>query len=190
MIDQVANHDFDAMAIATGIDCSKEMAVNYIRNGGINPWGGVEAMASKLIANELHLPVAHAPTETETMKNFSIVVDPRMSAEMVSTCFLHCVLKGLHKSPQINYDREGIGIEDIDCLISPINCVGRPHRFCMENNVPIIAVKENKTVLKDKMPKEFIIVENYIEAVGVMITIKEGINIDSVKRPLKHTKIS
>jgi len=189
LVNQIMPYDFDALAIATHIDCPDEVAKRYFKNGGVNPWGGVEAMASKLIANEISLPVAHAPIETESMKGFNVIVDPRMSAEMVSTSFLHCVLKGLHKSPQINYDREGMGIEDIDCLVSPINCVGRPHRFCMENNVPIIAVKENRTVLNDKMPEEFIVVENYAEAVGVLVAIKEGISLDTIKRPLKHTNL-
>ena len=37
------------------------------------------------------------------------VVDPRMSAEAVSSTFLHCVLKGLYRSPKIVCDKEGFG---------------------------------------------------------------------------------
>lgn len=190
LVKQVHPYDFNALAIATHIECPDEVAKKYFENGGVNPWGRVEAMASKLIANDLCLPVAHAPIMPETMKNYNVVVDPRMSAEMLSMAFIHCVLKGLNKSPQINYDREGIGIEDVNCLISPVNCVGRPHRFCMENGVPIIAVEENKSILNDKMPDEFIVVKNYLEAVGVMVAMKERLTIDSITRPLNPTKIS
>ena len=37
------------------------------------------------------------------------VVDPRMSAEAVSASFLHCVLKGLGKSPRIVSERDMFG---------------------------------------------------------------------------------
>ena len=54
---------------------------------------------------------------------------------------------------------------------------------------PIIAVKENKTCLKDKMPDEFILVENYLEAVGIIQAMKIGISPKSIRRPLTHTPI-
>ena len=114
------------------------------------------------------------------------IVDPRIAPETISMCFLHCVLKGLHKAPRIG---KGLSVKDIDCLITPINCVGRPHRACLKAGIPVIAVKENKTVLNDKIPKEFIIVENYLEAAGLVVAMREGIYPSSVRRPLKYTEI-
>jgi hypothetical protein len=38
-------------------------------------------------------------------------------------------------------------------------------------------------------PDKYFIVDNYLEAVGVMNSIKAGIAVESVRRPLKHTKI-
>jgi len=188
LCDQVNNYQFDALAIATAIDCNKEVALSYFRDGGINPWGGVEAIASKMIANKINKPVAHAPIESDDieLKTLNEVVDCRMAAEMLSQCYIHCVFKGLHKAPRINFDT-GLSFKDIHCLVSPINCVGRPHRACMRHGIPVIAVKENKTCLNDEMPSEFIVVENYLEAVGVIVAMREGIDTRTVRRPVNFT---
>lgn len=187
---QVIPYDFDALAIATPIQCPEDIQLNYFRNCGVNPWGGVEAKASEMIANRLSMPVAHAPTQSEAMstelKNFNEVVDPREAAELVSWAFLHCVLKGLHRAPRIG---EGMTNKEIDYLITPMGCVGRPHEACMEAGIPIIAVRENKTVLKDSMPGDWIYVDTYLEAAGYLLAQKAGISIESLRRPLKPTEI-
>jgi len=187
---QVEEYEFGALAIQTDINVETETKLKYLRNnGGVNPWGGVEAITSKLIADKIDKPVAHSPftdwsKREDDLVNFFEVVDPRMSAEMVSVSYLHCILKGLHKAPKISYT-DGLINSDVDFLITPINCVGEPHRACMEAGIPIIAVKENKTILKDKMPESFIIVENYIEAAGYLMAYKSGVNPKSVRRPIK-----
>lgn len=175
---------YHALAIASLVEVKKDVALDYLKSGGVNPWGGVEAMASKLIASNLKaVPVAHAPIETEDeeIKDFNKIVDPRMAAEVISQCYLHCVFKGLHKAPRVNFI-EGISVRDVDCLITPVGCIGPPHEACLKANIPVIAVKENKTVLNDPMPAEFIIVENYWEAVGIMIAMKAGVHPASVRR--------
>jgi len=192
LIDQVKNYQFDALAIHTPIEVEREIAMNYYQNGGLNPWGGVEAIASKLIANEIDKPVAHAPLENvspddkEFYAIFDRVIDPRLAAEAISNCYLHSVLKGLSRAPRIG---RGLSVNQVDFLLTPINCFGRPHKACLKRNVPIIAVEENKTCLNDSMPEEFIIVENYLEAVGVIQSIKSGIDPRSVRRPLSYTPI-
>jgi len=177
---QVSKLDFDSLAIQTGIDVERETSIEYLKNGGINPWGGVEAKASKLIANAIDKPVAHAPFG-DHLKDFKEVVDPRMSAEMVSICYLHCILKGLHKAPLINYDR-GLSVNDVDFLITPVDCFGEPHEACLQADISIIAVRENKNVLKDEMPDEFIVVDNYIEVAGLLACYKSGVNWETVRR--------
>jgi len=185
---QVENFDFDALAIQTNIHVEKEIKLNYLKNGGVNPWGGVEAIASKLIADKLDKPVAHSPfvdwqAGQDDLSDFNEIVDPRISAEMISICYLHCVLKGLHRAPRINYEY-GLSVNDVDFLVTPINCVGEPHYACIDADIPVIAVRENKTILNDKMPNEFIVVENYLEAAGVLIAMKAGVSLQSVRRPL------
>ncbi len=192
LIKQVQKYKFDALAIHTPIDADRDVLINYYKNGGLNPLGGVEAKASKLIANELNRPVAHAPLEDVTMEDqelyniYDRVIDPRIAPEAISNCYLHSVLKGLFKAPRIG---KGLSVKDIDFLVTPMNCVGRPHSACLERNIPIIAVKENKTLLNDKMPDEFIFVENYLEAVGLIQAMKIGISPKSVHRPLEYTII-
>lgn len=107
---------------------------------------------------------------------------------MVSVSYLHCILKGLSKAPRINY-KSGLSYEDIDFLVTPYGCVGEPHWACMKANIPIICVEENKTCLYDKIPREFIVVKNYLEAIGYISCMKAGININSVRRPLNDTVI-
>jgi len=188
LCDQVNKYDFDALAIQSYIDVDENIELTYLSSvGGINPLGGVEAIASKLISNKLDKQVAHAPfvdwAEEDDLRNFDKVVDQRIAAEVVSLCYLHCVLKGLHKAPRINY-YHGLSSHDVDFLITPINCVGEPHYACMDAGIPIIAVKENKSVLNDKMPDSFIIVDNYIEAAGLLMAYKAGVNSRLVRRPI------
>ncbi len=186
---QSLNYDFDALAIQTHIEVEKKTKIKYLTGtGGVNPWGGIEAIASKLIADKIDKPVAHSPFDDRTiqaddLRELNEVVDPRMAAEMVSVTYLHCILKGLHKAPRLTHNAiNSLGFEDVDFLITPIDCVGPPHYACMEADIPIIAVRENKNVLNDKMPDSFIIVDNYIEAAGLLMAYKSGIDPKSVRR--------
>lgn len=179
LVSQIQRYEFDALAIATKIDVEKEIALNYLRNGGINPWGGVEAVASKLIANVINKPVAHAPIENTDpeIATFNEVVSPTIAAEAISQCYIHCVFKGLHKAPRIS--KTGLSVDDIDCLVSPHNCYGRPHKACEEAGIRIITVKENTTCL-DVEPKQCDWVDNYFEAAGYIQSLKEGINAECI----------
>jgi len=180
LVDQIERYNFDALAVATRIDCPKEVAMNYFNVGGVNPWGGVEAIASKLIANTINKPVAHAPVETEDedIKYLNQVTDPRMAAEMISQCYIHCLFKGLHKAPRLS--AIGLSVNDVDCLITPYECFGRPHIACLKAGIPILGVKENTTCLNKRLPDECYWVDNYIEAAGWLQSMREGITRYSV----------
>lgn len=187
LVEQVQQHSFDALAISSGIDCDGNVALEYLRAGGVNPWGGVEAVASKLISDILEKPVAHAPTESETMKFFNEIVDSRMAAETVSIAYLHCVLKGLHKAPQIGKE---IMRDSVQCLVTADGCCGPPHWACIDAGIPIIVVRENQTVGNNPVdPDQCIMAENYLEAAGMVAAMGEGISLDSIRRPLEPTKI-
>lgn len=198
LCDQVKEIKFDALAIVSLIEVPDEDSLKYFKNGGVNPWGGIEAIASKLIASKLDKPVAHAPIEGSSKETqdevFNSIVDPAMASEAVSNCFLHCVLKGLHKAPRIIYNK-GLSIFDIDVMVSPM-CWGEPHHACEDAGIPIIYVKENKTVkrldiveLAVKKYNKNILVENYLEAAGVISAMKAGITLESIRRPLKPTEV-
>lgn len=185
---QAKRHHFDALAIQSPIDVDEETKNAYLTGtGGVNPWGGIEAIASKQIANQLDVPVAHSPIDLDE-EEFNEIVDPRMSSEMVSVSYLHCILKGLHRAPFIDYDY-GYHNGHIDALVSPYGCIGEPHDVCIKNDIPVIIVKENKTVLNDKIPNEYVVVNNYHEAAGVLMGFRAGVSERSLRRPLKSTKI-
>ncbi len=190
LIEEVRSVDFDALAIATPIEYDPMQQIEYFRTGGVNPWGAIEATVSKIISQSIMKPVAHAPIETETpeIKEFNEVVDPRMAAEMVSFAYLHCVLKGLYTAPRIIDERGFKTNKPIDVLISPM-CWGEPHRICEERGIPIIYVKENTTVQRNNAELKGIIVENYLEAAGVVAAVRAGISRESLRRPLAATTV-
>lgn len=188
LIKQLYRHDeFDALAIASPIQIPAGVALAYFRNqrARVNPWGGIEAQVSRQIADALDKPVAHAPIECEDTKGdpelFGIlyreVVDWRKAAEVCSSCYIHCVLKGLHRAPRIG---KGLSRSSVGCLVSPSGCVGRPHWACFEAGIPVIAVRENTTVLQEHHSSiEY--VDNYLEAAGLVGCIRAGLNPVSVR---------
>ena len=190
LIDQVSRHDFDALAVASPIDVDPGIALDYFLKdeSGVNPWGGVEAKVSRVIAAAINKPVAHAPVECDATKDdeelfnvlYSMVVDPRKAAEVCSNCYIHCVLKGLHKAPRIYSRGRGIGWESVGAMVSPFGCVGLPHELCFSRGIPVIAVKENTTGLHVR-DSRIIYVENYLEAAGVIECMNAGIMPESVR---------
>ena len=169
----------------------------------INPWGGVEAMLTHAISLLYNVPSAHSPMfESREIANMDPgVVDPRMAAEAVSVTFLQSVLKGLQRSPKIVTDRIAmhrnnvITAEDVSCLVIPNGCLGLPTLAALEQGISVIAVRENKNVMKNDLttlpwaPGQFFLVENYWEAAGVLNAIKAGIAPESVRRPLSPTAV-
>jgi hypothetical protein len=187
LVEQVREYEYDALGIATPITIDKDTLINYFKHGGVNPVGGVEAVASKLIADALDKPVAHGPVDYH-IEGFTEVVDPRMAVEIITQNYIHCLLKGLHKAPRINYEK-GISAKDVGCMVSPYGCFGAPHKACLDANIPVIVVRENRTCLKHPEHKNFIYVENYIEAAGMLMVMQAGVHPSSVRRPLKDTII-
>ncbi|MCJ7497134.1 MAG: DUF3326 domain-containing protein, partial [candidate division Zixibacteria bacterium] len=86
-------------------------------------------------------------------------------------------------------------VADVSCLIIPDGCVGLPTLAALEQGIPVIAVKENKNRMQNKLedlpfaPGKLFVVENYLEAVGVMNALKVGVTTESVRRPLSPTKV-
>ena len=202
---QKHRQEYDAVALASVIDVPIGSHKKYFQSHGemINPWGGVEAMLTHAITMLFGVPAAHSPM-LESMEVLNInsgIVDPRMSAEAVSTCFLHCVLKGLHRSPRIITDRmlfsqpEVLTAADISCVVMPDKCVGLPTLAALEQGIPVIAVKENDNHMKNDLEDlpfakgKLFVVENYLEAVGIMACLREGVTPASVRRPLEYTKV-
>ena len=160
-------------------------------------------MLTHAISLIFDVPSAHSPMQTSReIMNLDVgVVDPRKAAEAVSTTYLHCVLKGLQKSPKI-ISEPSVSVSpglltatDVSCLVIPDGCFGLPTLAALEQGIPVIAVRENKNRMKNNLeelpfaPGKFFLVENYWEAAGLMSALKAGVAPESVCRPLAHTKI-
>lgn len=194
---------YDAVAISSLINLTNTTHLDYFSHETINPWGGVEAMLTHAISMLFNIPSAHSPMmESKDIMNLDLgIVEPRKAAEAISLTFLHCILKGLHRSPGImtsasDFGRAGVfSAADISCLVIPDGCVGLPTLAALEQGIPVIAVKENRNRMQNNLEDlpfasgKLFVVENYLEAVGVMHAIKAGVTPESVRRPLQSTEV-
>lgn len=194
LLDQIKDLSFDALAIATPIDVPRDVAKEYFKHRGVNPWGGIEAIVSRLITQALEKPCAHAPVQSEIVlqevmdKEWNYVCDPRMAPEIVSNCFLHCVLKGLHKAPRPCRRSVGFSHDIVDVLVSPYGCWGSPHDSCEHFGIPIIVVLENTCVLEYTENYTPIFAKNYLEAAGMIAAMEAGISLETLRRPIESVR--
>lgn len=190
---------YDAIAISSKIEISKELHIQYNKNGSemTNPWGAVEAMLTHSISSIFGIPSAHAPMiDDEELSDMDFgIVDPRIAPEIISNTFLYCVLKGLHRSPKIidhepYLDHPNIfSVNDISAIIIPDGVLGLPVLAALKQGIKVIAVKNKNAMNNDlnKLPwdkNQFYQCDNYLEACGVLSCLKNGINVRSVNRPI------
>lgn len=191
---------YDAIGLTTVIKVPQEMHEKYFLGGDdmVNPWGGTEAMITHSVASIFNINCAHSPL-SGSMREMHVdlefgIVDPRKAPETASVTFLHCILKGLHKSPRITEYTKGINLENISCLVIPDGCIGLPVLSCIENNIPVIAVK-NKNNMKNNLESlpfkegKLFFADNYLEAAGILSALKAGVSVGSVLRPIGKTKV-
>ena len=180
--------EYDAVAITSLIKVDSEVRDNYYDKGGVNPWGGVEAMLTHAVSYCFMVPCAHAPMmdswEVEEL-DYGIV-DPRDAAEVVSLTYFQSVLKGLHKAPQLvkhSYD--------VSCLVIPRHCLGLAHLAAHQRGIPIIAVDTQLEVSGVDCTKyiDAIIASSYLEVAGIISAMRAGVSIESLRRPLEKAKV-
>jgi len=192
--------DYDAIAVSSVISVPPSYHRDYFQSAGsmVNPWGGVEAMLTHTISALYDVPSAHAPMlESEEIASMDTgIVDPRMAAEAISLTFLQSILKGLQRSPKIVTDRDAMmanGVltaNDVACLVIPDGCLGLPTLAALEQGMPVISVRENRTLMRNDLTSlpwkqgQLHIVDNYWEAAGVMAALKAGIDPRVVRRPI------
>ena len=214
--------EYDAVALSTLVDVDVPHESYFSSRGEIvNPWGGVEAMLTHAISTLYNVPSAHAPMmeSTEVANIDPGVVDPRMAAEVVSLTFLQSVLKGLHTAPRVatgpaetaslssaggeirrgghavTTQPDSLTARDVSCLVIPDGCIGLPTLAALEQGMPVIAVRENRSLMKNDLTRlpwaadQLHVVDNYWEAVGLMAALKEGMSPGSVRRPLRDVRI-
>jgi hypothetical protein len=151
-------------------------------------------MLTHALSLMFNVPVAHSPMLENNDVLVTGLVDPRMAAEDVSITFFHSVLKGLHRSPRIvppnEIEGEVYGAEDVDAVVIPDGCLGLSVQAARDQGIPVIAVRENKNLMRndltllDWQPGKFHQVNTYMEAAGLLLAMKAGIDPVSLKRPL------
>jgi hypothetical protein len=126
------------------------------------------------------------------------VVDARGAGEIASESGLACVLIGLHKAPQLHTENcfgqyDALSRNNLLAVVAPASSLGGiPMMEATRRGIPLIAVKDNTTLLeagKEPLSMDNVIeVENYPEAAGIIMALKKGISLASLKRPLKTLK--
>lgn len=191
---------FDAIALAGQVEVPIEFHHQYFDSDGdmVNPWGGVEAIYTHTLSLLTDVPSAHAPMtgSLEAAQLEPGVVDPRMAAEIISSTYLQCVLIGLQRSPKIipnpheKYLPGSIGAADVSCLVIPEGVLGLPVMAALEQGMTVIAVRENRNLMRNDLSLlpwadgQYLLVDNYLEAAGVMAAMKAGLSLDTIRRPI------
>jgi hypothetical protein len=188
-------HAVGGVSVIHGV--TKEMFSRHLSGEIANPSGGVEAIITHLISKIFRIPTAHAPLPYYQDIKEHDTRNPRASAEFISTPHYFSVLKGLAKAPRLvslsmleNIPAQLISVNNIGAIITPASCLGGVPALAAEfSGIPLIAVRENKTVLNitnDKMQMRNVIeVSSYLEAAGLVVALREGISLESLRRPLR-----
>ncbi len=184
-----------ALAVLTWMDLlAPNQGDDYLQGGGVDPIGTLEALISHALAYELQVPLAHSPVFAPEI--ISQRLDPRVAAEEIGLSYLPCVLKGLHHAPAIvPYAESQLKREDLHAVLAPWNAVGGiPMLVAAERGIPLILVKENHSDLAVTAedlrldlgldPEAIWLVENYWEAAGLLMALKQGIDPRVLRRPL------
>ena len=156
---------------------------NYRHGSGVDHLAGAEAVISHLIVRHFNIPAAHAPA----LKPLAVdpEVSPRAAAEELGYTFLPCVLVGLSRAPQFvteanSLTTEAIWSNSVDAAIVPYSACGGSAILSFANSATeIIAVTNNKTQINvppEPLGIKVTQVNSYLEALGILVTRKAGID--------------
>ncbi|NET01909.1 MAG: DUF3326 domain-containing protein [Sphaerospermopsis sp. SIO1G2] len=169
----------------------EEASQNYRYGKGVDPLAGAEAVISHLLVRQFKIPCAHAPALA--LEPPDPHVSPFAAAEEIGYTFLPCVLVGLSGAPQFILSREisnslqaDIWVDQVDAVIVPENACGSSALLSLsQKKCQIITVTENKTLIQVSAPAlgiKSIQVNSYLEAIGILVAHKAGINPHSLVR--------
>lgn len=183
----------DAIAVVARFpDDTDSTAVEDYRHGsGVDPLAGAEAVISHLIVCTFQIPCAHAPALMPLPVDPN--VSPRAAAEELGYTFLPCVLVGLSRAPQFvvgrqNSQTQDIWAEQVDALVVPATACGGSALLNFSQSHPqIIAIENNHTQMQvppEPLGIKAIRVHSYLEALGVLVAHRAGINADALRPSL------
>ena len=173
------------LAIFTYVAVEDRYWTGYFNGNLPNPVGGVEAIISHSVSKKFGILSAHGPLvkqEEEIFIESAGRVSPEMALEAASPFYLWCVLRGLQESPAIELrhsaSANSISREDISVIICPAGTLGGiPMLKAEEYGIPILAIKQNTTVLNVSAEslglKNTIELDSYVEAAGLLAIAKE-----------------
>lgn len=177
----------DTIAVSTNVRASKDFWEDYYKGEKPNPVGALEAVISHYVVEKFGVMAAHAPIVPQKDWGLNLrtdVVDWRAGSEAISPAYLSCILYGLSRAPSLVKPNEGTNVNDVCALVIPHSaCGGTPMFECAKRSIPIIGVKEIETNL-NVTPKSIglpgvIEVETMKEALGELVSLREGIKLNS-----------
>lgn len=155
---------------------------DYRSGQGVDCLAGAEAVISHLIVRELQIPAAHAPALKALPADPQ--VSPRAAAEELGYTFLPCVLVGLSRAPQFASDRtsnQTIWSQEVDAVVVPHTACGGSAVLSFSNSATkIITVADNTTQIQvppEPLGIKTIGVKSYLEALGVLVALRAGVDI-------------
>lgn len=182
-------------------DAPDSLALENYRHGcGVDPLAGAEAVISHLIVRQFRLPAAHAPALMPLPPDPNL--SPRAAAEEIGYTFLPCVLVGLSRAPQFVLREnspfappETLWADRVDAVVVPATaCGGSAILSFSQQKTLIVAVRENQTRLAvppSSLGIQAIEVNSYLEALGVLVAHRAGIDPDALRPslpPLSQTR--
>ncbi|MEB3312343.1 MAG: DUF3326 domain-containing protein [Snowella sp.] len=173
-------------------DVDSVILTSYRQGKGVDPLSGAEAVISHLIVRQFQIPTAHAPALSPLPLDSSI--SPRSAAEEIGYTFLPCVLVGLSRAPQFVAQPtiDSLWANQVNALVIPASAAGGSATLNFsQQNCLIIAVEENHTVLQvppESLGIKAIRVNSYLEALGVLIAHRAGINLESFRPNLSSLR--
>jgi hypothetical protein len=163
-------------------DVGSEALQQYRHGQGVDPLAGAEAVISHLVVKTFGVPCAHAPALMPLPLDPEI--SPRSAAEELGYTFLPCVLVGLSRAPQFvqnSGDRSSdLWVDQVNALVIPASaCGGSATLSLSQTSTLIITVQENQTrlnVTAKALGISTLHVGSYLEAIGVLVAHRAGIN--------------
>jgi hypothetical protein len=181
-------------------DPSSVALQNYRHGCGVDALAGAEAVISHLVVRQFQIPCAHAPALAPLPLDPAL--NPRAAAEELGYTFLPCVLAGLSRAPQFLQPADQLGAiqaREVDAVVVPATACGGSALLSLSQSpqIQVIAVRDNATTLHvtpEALGISAVFVDSYLEAVGVLVAQRAGIdsralapNLTSLK-PLRSCK--
>ncbi len=155
----------------------------YRHGQGVDPLAGAEAVISHLVVRTFKIPCAHAPALLPLPLDPNI--SPRSAAEELGYTFLPSVLVGLSRAPRFTTERtftNDIWAKEVDAVIVPATACGGSAILSLSNSQAQIITVSNPTqmlVLPAPLGIKAIGVNSYLEAIGVLVAHKAGVDLAS-----------